>query len=100
MDLRSVPRWLQSIRMCLKKWFLRVLDLLVDFGDRFAYKGSDAQPGKLGEGGKNGQDEQEAVEEGEKAGGNEAAVETGLRAGNLPQTLGVDCNEINTPSGS
>jgi hypothetical protein len=51
MDLRSVPRWLPSIRMCLKKWFLRVLDLLVDFGDRFAYKGSDAQPGKLGEGG-------------------------------------------------
>jgi hypothetical protein len=24
--------------------------LLVDFGDRFAYKSSDAQPGKLGEG--------------------------------------------------
>ena len=50
MDLRSVPRWLQSIRMCLKKWFLGVLNLLVDFGDRFAYKSSDAQPGKLGEG--------------------------------------------------
>ena len=50
MDLRSVPRWLQLIRMCLKKWFLRVLDLLLDFGDGYAYKGSDAQPGKLREG--------------------------------------------------
>jgi hypothetical protein len=68
----------------------------MDFGDGFAYKGSDAQLGKSSEGEQNGQEEQETIEEGEKAGSNKAA--DGVRRANQTQTVGVDCHEMSAPS--
>jgi hypothetical protein len=47
---------------------------------------------------KDDQEEQEAVEEGEKAGGHEAVVAS-VRTSNPRKTIGIDCDEMSSPSG-
>jgi len=45
-----------------------------------------------------GQEEQEAVEEGEKDGSNEAAVASGVLTDNPQPRVGVVCDEMSAPS--
>jgi len=47
---------------------------------------------------KDDEEEQEALEEGEKAGSNEAAVASGLCTDNPQQTVGIDCHEVARPA--